>query len=451
MSESDFEANLKEDLLAMNESHAIEADDVFTSGGFLPSSTPFNKRRRNPEIPSSPGSIMSPLFSNVQRTPMPSDLSVSTKKKPRIQLESDDEDEETSQAPRQNQLDYDYRALKNRFSSPVRQTIPSSPLGLSAPSSPIAPLDQVANRMESITENDEEDFFSRTRSILHRLNEQERDEVQDRDVLDRRTKELEYDLELPTKNIPPSTFLERNFTTVPDTNLFQRGQSSTGTFLYFPHKMQKLFSYSSDAPLLSNHISILLEQVKTDVRYEQAMQNHTVMDEPPTSVNQEKKLWVDKWKPVEYVDLVGEEQLNRNVLHWVKQWDYCVFKKEKKLVQQSKKFKNTDKLHRPEKRILLLSGPPGLGKTTLAQVVARHCGYNTFEINASDDRTAAIFKNKIMTAIESKDIRNNKPNLVVIDEIDGVSGTGGESTFINLLVQLVSGKAYTIQNKSIPI
>ena len=37
-------------------------------------------------------------------------------------------------------------------------------------------------------------------------------------------------------------------------------------------------------------------------------------------------------------------------------------------------------------------GPPGLGKTTLAHVVANHAGYNVVEINASDDREYSAIK-----------------------------------------------------------
>jgi chromosome transmission fidelity protein 18 len=37
---------------------------------------------------------------------------------------------------------------------------------------------------------------------------------------------------------------------------------------------------------------------------------------------------------------------------------------------------------RPDRKILLLSGPPGFGKTTLAHVIGKQAGYNIVEVNA---------------------------------------------------------------------
>ena len=50
----------------------------------------------------------------------------------------------------------------------------------------------------------------------------------------------------------------------------------------------------------------------------------------------------------------------------------------------------------------MLYGPPGLGKTTLAHVVASHAGYNVVEMNASDDRSLQAFKVKLENATQMK-------------------------------------------------
>lgn len=66
----------------------------------------------------------------------------------------------------------------------------------------------------------------------------------------------------------------------------------------------------------------------------------------------------------------------------------------------------------------------GLGKTTLAHVVARHCGYRTVEINASDERTAATLQARITDAVQMQSVLGaGRPNCVIIDEVDGATGT----------------------------
>jgi len=65
----------------------------------------------------------------------------------------------------------------------------------------------------------------------------------------------------------------------------------------------------------------------------------------------------------------------------------------------------------------------GLGKTTIAHVVARHCGYRPFEINASDDRTATALQSRIQDAVQMQSVLGKRQmNLVIVDEVDGIAG-----------------------------
>lgn len=39
-------------------------------------------------------------------------------------------------------------------------------------------------------------------------------------------------------------------------------------------------------------------------------------------------MWVEKYKPRRYMELLSDETTNRNLLSWIKQWDRCVFNRD---------------------------------------------------------------------------------------------------------------------------
>ncbi|GLB34690.1 putative holliday junction DNA helicase ruvB N-terminus [Lyophyllum shimeji] len=155
----------------------------------------------------------------------------------------------------------------------------------------------------------------------------------------------------------------------------------------------------------------------------------------------EDTLWVDRYRPQKFTELMGNERIARETMAWVKQWDWCVFgskKGKKRPTSGDENYNEKDEYHRPREKILLISGPPGLGKTTLAHVIARQAGYEAMEINASDARSGSIVDDRIRPALESGSaVGSTKPVLLIIDEIDGATGAGDNSnTFVQKLVSL---------------
>jgi chromosome transmission fidelity protein 18 len=40
-------------------------------------------------------------------------------------------------------------------------------------------------------------------------------------------------------------------------------------------------------------------------------------------------LWTDRYKPIRFTDLIGDERVHRETLAWVKEWDFCVYGPQK--------------------------------------------------------------------------------------------------------------------------
>jgi len=230
-----------------------------------------------------------------------------------------------------------------------------------------------------------------------------------------------------------------------------------------------------------NLLSVPFDQLKSEVQErihqlrimgglnaedEEEAENRT--NRPETTGNHGGELWVEKYTPKRYTELLSDDGTNRYVLKWLKLWDKVVFgieppkEKEKEsgpdaldakgnnnpagnkggkgFQKFEKKFYHPeddlvrDVKGRPKKKLVLLCGNPGLGKTTLAHVISKHAGYQVIEMNASDDRSPEVFLNKIETSTQMKAVigQTKKPNCLVIDEIDGAPVQA-----INILLDLV--------------
>ena len=178
-------------------------------------------------------------------------------------------------------------------------------------------------------------------------------------------------------------------------------------------------------------------------------------------------LFTDKYRPKKYCDLLTEEKINREILTWMKSWDEIVFNKKfiipkipimqnefnhssnqdknkTKINNNTKQPQNTQPLYyeveyvQSKHKILLISGPPGTGKTTLAYIIAEHCGYEPVVVNASDERTA----DKLITRIYDTTLMHNikkskKPTCLILDEIDGIAGDYSGTNSIRNIIDFV--------------
>jgi chromosome transmission fidelity protein 18 len=209
-------------------------------------------------------------------------------------------------------------------------------------------------------------------------------------------------------------------------------------------------------------IHTLIDEANKETAKDRSKRDHPIEQplpsvEHPTHTTKPRKtfMWTEKYRARHFMELVGDDRTHRQVLRWLKVWDPLVFPNSGKAKPTVTKRPATEtEEEKPHRKILLLTGPPGLGKTTLAHVCARQAGYEVMEINASDERSRDVVKGRIRTSVGTESVKTGStittksgqvkkiahPLCVVVDEVDGVvggSGGSGEGGFIKALIDLI--------------
>lgn len=160
----------------------------------------------------------------------------------------------------------------------------------------------------------------------------------------------------------------------------------------------------------------------------------------PREIPNDEKLWTVKYAPTTITQLCGNKGQVQKLKSWLTNW----------FDNAKRDFKSPGPDNTGTFRAALISGPPGIGKTSAAHLVAHELGFDVLEKNASDVRSKSLLNSNIKSVLnntsvvgffKNKDATehnvNEKRFCLIMDEVDGMSsgdhgGAGALSAFCRI-------------------
>ncbi|ABM80754.1 replication factor C large subunit [Hyperthermus butylicus] len=129
----------------------------------------------------------------------------------------------------------------------------------------------------------------------------------------------------------------------------------------------------------------------------------------------DKLPWIIKYRPKRVEDVVDQEEAKKLFLPWLRSWLQGRI---------------------PERKAALFYGPAGVGKTSLVEAAANEYGLELIEMNASDFRRKSDIERIAKIAATQFSLFGRKRKIILLDEVDGISGTadrGGLDAILELI------------------
>ncbi|KAM9296629.1 ATPase family AAA domain-containing protein 5 [Gastrophryne carolinensis] len=128
----------------------------------------------------------------------------------------------------------------------------------------------------------------------------------------------------------------------------------------------------------------------------------------------EDVLWTEKYQPMSSSELIGNSAAIRRLHSWLKDWKVRADKEEKRNLKMAKDKNDTlelsdfrDSDDSDEESLcntVLITGPPGVGKTAAVYACAQELGFKVFEVNASCQRSGRQILAQLKEATQSHQV-----------------------------------------------
>ncbi|XP_074549563.1 ATPase family AAA domain-containing protein 5b isoform X2 [Halichoeres trimaculatus] len=193
-----------------------------------------------------------------------------------------------------------------------------------------------------------------------------------------------------------------------ESGVFMVKKTSKSSKLSRSHRLRQL-SVKSGASVKN----CKLNSVVTDLT-EAENESHKIPDSPCTDFLYEDVLWTDKYSPQHSSEVIGNCRSVNELQSWLQKWKLRADCEERRKMEEKRREENSNDSwdcgdflgesgteEEPLCNTMLITGPPGVGKTAAVYACSQELGFKVFEVNCSSQRSGHRVLSQLKEATQS--------------------------------------------------